>query len=651
VITPPRDGLAARWRAGFTNTSAALAKDRRGAVGILFGLSLVPLILLIALTIDFSFFVEARSQIQLAADASATHAIRAATGTYALETTQGVGNTTASSDAIAAGECAGENWFQAQLGQLPTAYVPNQTPCPASGTTNPTVVVNATTDPSGFTASVNYDGIYPPIFNPLFHDSQNWNIAGTSGAAAQYSYVEILMLLDTSNSMLLGATPSDIYKMDINTVCIPAAAVTNSSTGALSISSNSSPRWGGDSALIDTRHAGIGNNNNENYDPSPTGSNAIPFATAGAIPRYTPGGGDGTTGSCNPSGRLNTFDPTDWPGNNGYATTPCALACHTTTGTSSLTGKSADLYGYDRYLGVTLRLDLVLQATEQVITSMIDAEQATQQFSVGIYQFNNDVSVLVPNGAVIGTQGAPWDQAHDLNYEASYDLPGVLQAVQGIDYSYKPETSFPPVNAVDDGNTNFPTSLKDFNNGNATNNIPLQAVTQATEGYTASNPAKDIFIVTDGMEDECGSSCNSTRVIGEMTGVAAENGTSQLNPAVCKLLKNKGFTVYVLYIDYYPPPILTYYTQYSVSHVYSIDAASDAYTNEDFPGIANGSAQQDAEATTMTGINNPPPNEQGLQACASSTADFYEATDSTQIATDMSAMLKSALSSATRLTE
>jgi hypothetical protein len=140
-------------------------------------------------------------------------------------------------------------------------------------------------------------------------------------------------------------------------------------------------------------------------------------------------------------------------------------------------------------------------------------------------------------------------------------------------------------------------------------------------------------------------------VIGEMTGVAAENGTSQMNTAVCKLLKNKGFTVYVLYIDYYPPPILTYYTQYSVSHVYSIDAASDKYTNEDFPGIANGSAQQDAEATAMTGINNPPPNEQGLQACASSPNDFYEATDSTQIATDMSAMLKSALSSATRLTE
>ncbi len=636
MITPPRFG---RWSGRRAGKTGAFAADRRGAVGILFGLSFVPLILLIALTIDFSFFVEARSQIQLAADASATHAIRAATGSYALETTQGVANNTASTDAIAAGECAGENWFQAQLGQLPTAYVPNQTPCPTSGSTNPTVVVNATTNPSGFTASVNYDGIYPPFFDPLFHDNQNWNIAGTSGATAQYSYVEILMLLDTSNSMLLGATPADIYKMDINTVCMPPAAVT--------ITSTSTPKWGGDMALIDTRHNGL--DNNENYVPSTTGSNSVPFATSGAIPRYTPAGSDGTAGSCSAAGRVAAFDPGDWPGNYGYAGTPCALACHTTTTTSTLTGNSADLYGWDRYLGVTLRLDLVLQATEQVVTSMIDAEQATQQFSLGIYQFNNDVSVLVPNGKYIGTQGAPGDDAGDLNHEASFYLTGVLQAVQSIDYSYKPETTFPPVNAVDDGNTNFPTSLKDFNKGNATSGVALQAVSTTTPN-SISNPQKDVFIVTDGMEDECGSCGTGNRVIGEMAGVAAENGSSQLNPALCQLLKNKHFTVYVLYIDYYPPPHVTYYTQYSANSTYAT-GPSDRYTNEDFPVIANGSAQQDAEATSMTGINNLPPNEQGLQACASSPGGFYEATDSTQIAIQMSAMLKSALSSATRITQ
>lgn len=622
-------------------------RSRRGAVAVIFAITLVPLVLLIALTIDFSFFMEARSQIQLAADAAATHAVRAATGTYALETTDGIATQTAQGDAITAGETAGADWFTAQLGQLPTAYVPATTANLPKG--NPYVQVFATTNPSGFSASVSYDGIYPPFFNHLFGASQNWNVAGTSGAAAQYSYVEILMLLDTSNSMLLGANPSDIQTMSLNTICMPDTAV------GPSIDNNTTIPDGGDNPLI--------LNGTLIYDaPFLSDGNQINFKTAN-IPHYKEAGTDGTSGTCDSGYRVQDFAPTHFSGNNGYAGAPCALACHITN--TKVNGNFADLYGWDRSLGVTLRLDVVLQATENVIQSMINTEQAAQQYAIGLYQFNtqlnningSDVAVLAP-----GTQGTIGDASGDLSPEATYNLPAVLQDVYNIDYTHAPEDTFPPIYAPpagqtgSNGNTNFPTAVKNLVNGTATGGTALSPVINNatnTPGDTAANPQKDIFIVTDGMEDECGYCGTGTRVQGEMTSVNAENGTSSQYAPVCKLFKNLGFTVYVLYVTYYPPPhISVYYAPYG--------SPTDNYTNADYPSIYDQDERdmdQPANNTGVTPINSAypddSPNESALRACASTTggvSDFYVATDAADITNQMSGILKSALTSAIRIT-
>jgi Flp pilus assembly protein TadG len=636
-------------------------RSRRGAVAVIFALTLVPLVLLIALTIDFSFFTEARSQIQLAADAAATHAVRAATGTYSLETTDGVAVATAQSDAIAAGETAGADWFQSQLGQLPTGYVP----AAANGKADPYVLVTATTNPSGFTASVNYDGIYPPFFNHLFAATQNWNVAGTSGASTQYSYVEILMMLDTSNSMLLGANPQDIQTMSTNTVCMTPAAVQ-----AGIVNSPAGMTQGGDFPLIED----IGNNGgtgDKTYEYNAADGNQVDFKTAGVVAHWTPGSSaDGTNGTCKTGYQIAGFNSganagDGFQGAYGYAGAPCALACHVTA-TKYTNGNFEDLYGWDRNLknpdgtAVTLRLDVVLQATETVIQSMINTEQAGDQFSVGLYQFNtalnnwnsSDVAVLAS-----GTQGTTGDSSGDISPEATYNLPGALQAVYGIDYTHAPEDTFPPVYAppsgdYETGDTDFPTAVTNLIGGTATSGTPLAAVTQATAGYTASNPLKDIFIVTDGMEDTCGY-CGSARVMGEMTSVAAENGTSQQYAPVCKKLKNLGFTVYVLYVTYYPPPTISFYYQ-------PFGSPTDNYTNADYPSINDGTERQMTQPASTTGVTpinsqypGDSPNESALRACASTTGgqpDFFIANNAADIATAMSAMLKSALSSAIRLT-
>jgi len=168
------------------------ARARRGAVAMIFCLSLVPLVFLVALAIDYSFFAEARSQVQLAADAAVTHAVRAAAGTYSLELNQKIASGTATTDAIAAGETAGGNWFKAQLGQLPTASIPTTAPnSSCTGNTNPCVVVAALTSGAGFKGTVTYQGNYPTFFDRVFvsfypsvtaQSSATWYVSGTSHA-------------------------------------------------------------------------------------------------------------------------------------------------------------------------------------------------------------------------------------------------------------------------------------------------------------------------------------------------------------------------------------------------------------------------------------------------------------------------------------
>ncbi len=658
--------------------------DRRSAVAMIFALTLLPLVLLVALAIDFSFFTEARSQIQLAADAAATHAIRAAAGTYTLEVSENIGVSTATSDAIKAGETAGVDWFQAQLGLLPTATatpltagtasssVPGVIVCPASSAS---ACTSAATQGAGFYALVDYSGVYPPFFARLFNNA-NWAIGGTATAAAQYSYVEILMMLDTSASMLIGGTLSDIQGMEEDTICMPTSQVTTTD---------------GDGPLI-TNAGSSGNKAGvayPAYDPSPldntssTNTDELPNGFTG-IPNFT---GNTINGSCNSNARQPGFaqstaiksSPTYY--NAGGAGAPCAFACHNTTNMSG--GYYTDLYGFARRNHQTLRLDQVVSSTEQVIQSMIDNEQTSDQYSVGVYQFNRTAGPLIPNSqnqgtTTQGTVGNPCSSCADPSTEATYDLPYVYNLIRNeADYTNNPsETVLPPLvpSPDDDGDTNFYGSMMQFESGLS------NAAPQGDAGLSQAYPLKDIFIVTDGMEDECGgcgapangSIGGGSRVMGEMTSVGGELGNTTPGglSAVCSLLKQKGFTVYVLYIDYLPVANYTFLNYWASS-------PGDNFTTSDFSQIVNPYATEQEMTDPMsydfptTGSLNLPSstigypnagfattdsaNETALRACAYDSAtgesNLYTATDnSTSVATAMQQMLASALSGAITIT-
>jgi len=251
-----------------------------------------------------------------------------------------------------------------------------------------------------------------------------------------------------------------------------------------------------------------------------------------------------------------------------------------------------------------------------------------------------------------------------------------LTAVQKIDYQLTPsETTFPPLVTADDGNTNFTTAVTNFIAGKATGGTALAAVNTAAANSIA-NPQKDIFIVTDGMEDECGSSCSATRVMGEMSSVSTEAPAGGLTAATgsCAKFKkaNLNYNVYVLLIDYDPVPQYTYYVTHLADP--SATSATDSFTNNDYHSIDDGSIQQ---MTTSASANNvtasvtgtygiwgalsfpdDSPTEAALRACASVNPNgsagqptyFYEATSAAEIGTQLNIMLETALGSAIRIT-
>jgi Flp pilus assembly protein TadG len=662
---------------------------RRGAIGMLFGLVLVPLVLFVALAIDYSFFAETRSQIQLAADAAVTHAVRAAAGTYSLEVSQGTASATASADALAAGNTAGSLWFTAQLGALlPLASVPTTGPTSCTAAANPCVTTAQLSNAAGFSATVTYQGNYPPFFDNIFHTSATWYITGSSKAQAVYNYVEIMMLIDTSQSMLIGATPADIATLEQYDIC-PAPNRVSTTVGDNDL--YIAKRAAGD--LFANTNA----NNGRSYQfrslstSSPTstqvatgyGATTAPyndqfdFTTIPASHVVTPASGiDDSTITCKTGYVQSAF--TDSVNNPGNAGVPCGFACHnTTTASTADASYTGDLYGFARYINsnpgspVKLRLDYVMSATEQVITSMINNEQTANEFSIGVYQFNT----TVPNNVVALTSATQGTVASgDASVEATYNLQAALTGVDSVDYQITPaETTLPTLVPSADGNTNFTTSVANFVSGKATGGTALAKVTAAAN--SAANPQKDVFIVTDGLEDEC-AACTGTRVMGEMTSVATEAPAGGVTAATgsCAKFKALGYNVYVLYIDYYPVPHYTYYVPYTKDP--SATSASDSFLNNDYTGLKNGSIQQMTIPASMTGavaaasvtgtygtfglesFADDSPTEAALRACASvnpngSTASptyFYEATSAVQIGQQLNLMLETALGSAIRVT-
>jgi len=303
--------------------ASRFASAKSAAVAIIFATMIVPICMLTALVIDYGFVMQAKSQLDLAADAAALAAARTAGAGYAA-------GQSPKSTYINEGTTAATQWFAAQAGSVPHAI-----------SFTPTVVVNQSGQT--FTATVSYTAVVfetmPAIFkwaNPNTNGGQNANISGTSQATIIVNaFGTIDFLLDNTSSMMLPATDADLL-----------------------ILQTAEQKWLKSSA------------NQALAEISPGAGGLV-----GWYAPYTGGSAGLNINTTNASATLAAMSTSQY----------CAFACHWVAGSSATNQK--DYYGVARSTTEKLRFDEVQSATQTAIGQMESLEQTLGQLAVGVFAF------------------------------------------------------------------------------------------------------------------------------------------------------------------------------------------------------------------------------------------------------------------------
>ncbi len=189
----------------------------------------------------------------------------------------------------------------------------------------------------------------------------------------------------------------------------------------------------------------------------------------------------------------------------------CAFACHDLSNANNYYNKA-------KALGVTMRVDVLRTATQQLMDTAAATQTYTSQFRMAIYDFGGSVS----SASLRALFALSSSLSSAKTAAGSIDLMTVSShsEYQGTRYT----TLFPAINS---------------------------AISSPGTG-TSSSPLKYLFFVSDGVADENNSSC-----------LKPKSGTlrcqSPINPALCTTLKDRGIKIAVLYTTYLALPTNSWY--------------------------------------------------------------------------------------------
>jgi Flp pilus assembly protein TadG len=172
-------------------TVAALrrfASDRKGNVAILFALTLVPIVFLTGMGIDYTVANQRKAMLDAAADSAALAGV----------------TPTMMSQPSTASVTAATNMFNAQVSNI-------------TGVASPNVTVSASDNGLKRTINVSYTASSPNTFAGVLGQNA-WAINGTSQSTASVApNIDFYLLLDNSPSMAIAATTAGINTMVNNT--------------------------------------------------------------------------------------------------------------------------------------------------------------------------------------------------------------------------------------------------------------------------------------------------------------------------------------------------------------------------------------------------------------------------------------------------
>jgi hypothetical protein len=200
----------------------------------------------------------------------------------------------------------------------------------------------------------------------------------------------------------------------------------------------------------------------------------------------------------------------------------CAFGCHQSHPSSDNLGNpnGEDNYALAQSLGVTLRMDLVRQAAQNLMTTAQSTEAATQaSYRMAIYTFDQGFNTIAPLTSSLSTAKT---QAGNIQ----------LQQVYANNWLTASKNN-------NDTDTNYDDAMTSING--------VMPAPGSGTGMAGDRPQEVLFFVTDGVEDE---SSGGSRV------------QSLMDPARCAKIKARGIRIAVLYTEYLPLPTNAWYNQY-----------------------------------------------------------------------------------------
>jgi Flp pilus assembly protein TadG len=210
---------------------------------------------------------------------------------------------------------------------------------------------------------------------------------------------------------------------------------------------------------------------------------------------------------------------------NNSSDASCAFACH------DLSKYPNDYYSLAKSLGVTMRIDVLRTATQQLMDTAKSTELFSDQFRMAIYTFGSSAT----NASLTTIQSLTSNLTTAKSSAASIDLMTV-----------------PYQNYADDTDTNLGSALTDINS----------AISNPGSG-SSSSPQKYLFFVSDGVADRVNGNpgCSQAVTNGNdpQTGKNYVRCQEPLDPSYCTTIKNRGIKIAVLYTTYLALPTNAWY--------------------------------------------------------------------------------------------
>ncbi len=200
----------------------------------------------------------------------------------------------------------------------------------------------------------------------------------------------------------------------------------------------------------------------------------------------------------------------------------CAFACHETHPSADNLGNPGgeDNYALARNLGVTLRVDLLNTAAQNLITTaQTDSTNNYAKYRMAIYSFDVNFHTL---GALTSNFGLAQTEAATYSMLTVYQNNWLTSSTNNSDADTNYDSAMTNINAA------MP------NPGNGTN-------------ATGDKPQEVLFFVTDGVEDET---------------VSGSRKQQLMSNTACTTIKNRGIRIAVLYTQYLPLPTNSWYNTY-----------------------------------------------------------------------------------------